>query len=58
MFEVFRNEMQLIYPEATVSLPVFEPVVGCVVLRCMQDGRSVEEIRERLTAGFAEFLYR
>ena len=58
MFEVFRNEMQLIYPEATVSLPVFEPVVGCVVLRCMQDGRPVEEIRERLTAGFAEFLYR
>ena len=58
MFEVFKKEIQLIYPEAKISLPVFEPVVGCVVLRCMQEGRSIEEIREKLTAGFAQFLYR
>ena len=58
MFEVFKKEIQLIYPEAKISLPVFEPVVGCVVLRCMQEGRAIEEIREKLTAGFAQFLYR
>lgn len=57
MFEVFKREMELLYPEAKVSLPLFEPVVGCVVLRCLREGMSLASIREPLTRGFAQFQY-
>ncbi len=57
MFEVFRKEIELLYPEARVEKPVYEPVVGCVVLRCLRDGLSMQEIREGLACGFGEFLY-
>lgn len=57
MFEVFKQEMELLYPEAKVSPALFEPVVGCVVLRCLREGLSIDCIRQELTQGFAEFLY-
>ena len=57
MFEVFQKEIQLIYPEAKVMRPVFEAVVGCVVLRCLREDYTPEEIRPKLTEGFAQFLY-
>ena len=57
MFEVFQNEIQLIYPEAKVSLPVFEAVVGCVVLRCIREGRSPESAYPALAEGFSNFFY-
>ncbi len=57
MFEIFKHEMELLYPEAKVRKPIFEPVVGCAVLRCLRDGLSIEDIRDDLTRGFQEFLY-
>jgi N-acetylglucosamine kinase-like BadF-type ATPase len=57
MFEVFRHEIELIYPESHVEKPLFEPVVGCAVLRARRDGVSEAEIREGLARGFGEFLY-
>ena len=57
MFDVFKQEIELTYPEAKVESPVFEPVVGCAVLRCLRDGLSMEEIQDNLHRGFHEFLY-
>ena len=57
MFEVFRREMELLYPEAEVVRALYEPVVGCAVLRFLQEGRSMEETREGLRKGFQDFLY-
>ena len=57
MFEVFKAEMELVYPEARVSLPVFEPVVGCAVLRLLEQGKDPKELLEPLTQGFSQFLY-
>lgn len=57
MFEVFRREIELSYPEAKVQLPLFEPVIGCVVLHCLREGMDVSMLREPLQAGFPQFLY-
>ena len=57
MFEVFRKEIELIYPEAHVEKPLFEPVVGCAVLRALRDGLSMSDVREPLAQGFQAFLY-
>ncbi len=57
MFEVFADEMKLIYPEAKVIQPVYDAVVGCVVLRALDDGMSMDTIEQRLESGFAEFRY-
>ena len=51
------SEMELVYPEARVSLPVFEPVVGCAVLRLLEQGKDPTELLEPLTQGFSQFLY-
>lgn len=57
MFEVFKGELDLSYPEARVSLPVYEPVVGCVVLRGLREGRTPEELSSVLKESFRDFLY-
>ena len=57
MFDVFRQELMLSYPEARVYRPSFEPVVGCIVQRCLGEGRTMEEIRESILRGFGEFTY-
>ena len=57
MFEVFKHEVELLYPEAQVSLPMFEPVVGCAVLGALREGRSITAIKDPLLQGFAPFQY-
>jgi N-acetylglucosamine kinase-like BadF-type ATPase len=57
MFNIFKQEIELLYPEATVSKPLFEPVVGCAVLRCLREGITVEEMREPMINGFMQFQY-
>ena len=57
MFEVFKHQIELAYPMATIEKPLFEPVAGCVVLRCLREGLSQEEIRINMTQGFKDFLY-
>jgi N-acetylglucosamine kinase-like BadF-type ATPase len=57
MFEVFKKEMELLYPEAKVTRAVYEPVVGCVVLRLLREGRNMVDIQAGLEKGFRDFLY-
>ena len=57
MYEVFKREVELLYPNAQVSLPLYEPVVGCVVLRALRDGLSLDAIRERISENFSMFRY-
>jgi N-acetylglucosamine kinase-like BadF-type ATPase len=57
MFEVFKREIELLYPEARVSLPLYEPVVGCAVLRALHEGMTLTDLEAPLTEGFAEFRY-
>ena len=57
MFDVFKRELELVYPDTTVERPLFEPVVGCTVLRCLREGLSLMEIQDELTRGFREFKY-
>ena len=57
MFNIFKQEIELLYPEATVSKPLFEPVVGCAVLRCLREGMTMEEMREPMINGFMQFQY-
>lgn len=57
MFNIFKQEIELLYPEARVSKPLFEPVVGCAILRCLRDRMTVEEMREPMINGFMQFQY-
>ena len=57
MFNVFKRQIELAYPTATVEKPLFEPVAGCVVLRCLREGLSMDEIRNNMTQSFSDFLY-
>ena len=57
MYDVFKHEIQLLYPEARVSRPVFEPVVGCAVLRCLREGLEIQTFRDQMTHGFGCLHY-
>lgn len=57
MFDVFRREIELLYPEARISLPVFEPVVGCAVLRFFEKGMTPDELGTLIREGFLQYLY-
>lgn len=57
MFDVFKHKIEQIYPDAKVEKPMFEPVVGCAVLRCLREGLSFTEIEDGMLRGFKEFQY-
>lgn len=57
MFEVFKREVELLFPEAHISLPLYEPVVGCAVLRGLKEGRTLAELDALLAEGFKQFQY-
>ena len=57
MFGIFKHEIELLYPGATVHRPCFEPVVGCAVLRCLHEGLQIQSQRDALVNGFSQFLY-
>ena len=57
MFEVFKREVELLHPKVQVSLPHYEPVVGCVVLRALREGLTLNDIQSRISEGFSRFLY-
>ncbi len=58
MFEVFKAEIELIYPEARVSLPIYEPVVGCAVLHCIENDITLDTLEKPIREGFSQFLYK
>ena len=57
MFDVFKHEIELIYPDARVSRPLYEPVVGCVVHRCIQNDTPFECYEKTLAENFTRYRY-
>lgn len=53
MFDTFCERVRTVYPEAVLMRPLFEPVVGCIVMRF---GVS-QELKNTLIENFSEFLY-
>lgn len=57
MFDIFKQELSVQYPQAVVSKPVFEPVVGCAVLRFLQEGYTLSELSSPMLDGFSDLRY-
>lgn len=58
MLEAFCEEIRERYPEAKVIRPLFEPVVGCVILRRFAAGEAFGDFSEILVKEFGSFLLR
>ena len=57
MLDRYRSRLLEKYPNAHVIEPDFEPAVGCAVCRCFEAGLDIEIMKEKIYAGFSEFLY-
>ena len=57
MFEHYRQMLTAMYPDVKIEKPLFEPVVGCAVIRRRLEGSSAEDIREDLIREFKDYLY-
>lgn len=58
MAKAFESEVKQVYPEAKMLLPVYDPVIGCVILRALREGMRMEEIQARLQGKFDMYLYK
>jgi len=62
MFDTFSKDIRNKYPEAEIIFPVFEPVIGCIVLRmCEKDEGFINKFdknRASLEEIFKDYLYR
>lgn len=58
MFDTFRTEVLRRYPDANVSKPLFEPIVGCAVVRLFEEGFEAPDFYDRLMRGFADYVYK
>lgn len=62
MFDTFSKDIRNKYPEAEIMFPVFEPVIGCIVLRmCEKDEGFINKFdknRASLEEIFKDYLYR
>ncbi len=58
MFEDFCRKVKSEYPNAKVSHPVFEPVIGCAVQRCFDEGLDTRDIKKKMLVGFADYIYK
>lgn len=57
MLETFCQEVRADYPKAEIIRPIFEPVVGCGILRRFAKGESFGQMEEVLRAQFYPFYY-
>ena len=57
MLDRYKTKLIEKYPYAHVLKPSFEPVVGCVVSRCLEAGLDIEIIKEKAYTVFFDFLY-
>ena len=57
MLERFAYHVHKAYPNAKIEKPIFEPVLGCVVLRCMRDGLDNADTYAQIRENFADYLY-
>lgn len=60
MFDAFRREVSAVHPEAPIRFPDFEPLVGSVILRMMEEDRSEDEAdhMKHLRDTFSAFRYK
>lgn len=60
MFDTFRKEVRAVHPEAEIRFPDFEPLVGSVILRMMDEDRSedVAVHMAELKETFSAFRYK
>lgn len=58
MATAFESEVKQAYPETQLILPVYDPVIGCVILRALREGMPMEEIQARLQGKFDMYLYK
>lgn len=58
MFEAFSGEVLALHPELSIMYPIFEPVVGCVILRLLSEGKDFADVEPVLRTEFSDFLYR
>ena len=57
MFETFRKDILEVHPQAEVTYPIFEPVVGCALYRQFREGKTFEELEEKVRHGFAPYYF-
>lgn len=57
MFDTFCEDIREKYPDAVISRPAFEPVIGNVILRLLYEGRQKNEFWDNIVGSFADYLY-
>lgn len=57
MFECFRREVSAVFPDAEVLMPVFEPVVGGVVLQALENGMEKDDFWSALQREYRHYRY-
>lgn len=57
-FDTFCALVKERFPQAVIQKPLFEPVVGNIVLRGQEFGIPADEMRKRLLTNFSEFIYK
>jgi N-acetylglucosamine kinase-like BadF-type ATPase len=55
MFKTYSDLINAKYPNAQTMLPVFEPVVGCIICKYFSEGAEPEDVRNMLSGKFEEF---
>ena len=58
IFEDFCKKVLAEYPRANILHPVFDPVIGCVVQRCFDEGLATQDFKEKILVGFKDFIYK
>ncbi|NLC68569.1 MAG: hypothetical protein GX754_07265 [Clostridiaceae bacterium] len=59
MFEAFRNAVIGAFPNVTVTVPLFEPVIGGVILQAKKvDEGAVDEYLQVIKGQFGKFFYK
>ena len=58
MFETFRREVSAVHPEAVIRFPAFEPLVGSVILRMMEEEGNAEIRTDALKEAFSAFRFK
>ena len=58
MLETFRKDILEVHPQAEVTYPIFEPVVGCAIYRQFKEGKTFAELEEKVRQGFEPFYFK
>jgi len=56
MFETFCKNIRKVLPEVEIRRAIYEPVIGCIILKCFDDGKEFDDIEATLSKQFSDFL--